>query len=91
MHGGLIPIVSRQSGVDIDGFGIILSECSIEEVQAAARQVAARPAEEVRSMTRNAWKYARANHTRENFSKEYRNAVDSILGASKDHRQKPQL
>ena len=91
MHGGLIPIISRQSGVDIDGFGIILSESSIEEVQAAARQVAARPAEEVRLTARNAWEYARANHTRENFSKEYRSAVDSILGASKDHREKPQL
>jgi len=91
MHGGLIPIVSRQSGVDIDGLGIILSESSIEEVQAAARQVAARPAEEVRPMARRVWEYARANHTRENFSKEHRNAVDSILGASKVNRQKPQL
>ena len=81
MHGGLVPAVSRQSGVDVDGFGILLSESSIEEVRAVARQIAARPSKEVESMARSAWEYARANHTRENFSNDYRKAVDSILGA----------
>ena len=79
MHAGLIPVISRESGVDVDGFGRILSECSIDGIRASVRAVSKMPAEELASMARRAWEYARAHHTREAFSREYRKAVAEIL------------
>lgn len=91
MHGGLVPVISRRSGVDVEDFGVLLEECSIEEVKTAARGIAAKPSSEVRSMARSTWEHARADHTRENFSAEYRRAIGDILGESSGRRKKPQL
>ena len=33
MHGGLIPIVSYEASVDVNSAGIILKNCSIEEIK----------------------------------------------------------
>ncbi|MBN4002468.1 hypothetical protein [Nostoc sp. LPT] len=38
-------------------------------------------------MSRQAWEYARANHTKEKFAQAYTNAVEQII---KNHSQKKQ-
>jgi len=78
LHAGLIPIVSVESGVDVDGFGIILGSSSIEDIKNSIRMVANLPAQELKLMSRNAWEFARANHTKEKFAAEYRKAVAKI-------------
>jgi len=90
MHGGLVPVISRRSGVDVDGFGMLLEKCSVEEVKAAARSVAAKPSDEVRSMARGAWEHARARHTRENFMAEYGKVISAILEERSGRSGKPQ-
>ncbi len=79
LHGGLVPIVSYESGVDVDGFGTVLRSCSIEEIKDAVRDVASLPAPELRRRARAAWEYARARHVRERFAEAYRDAVSRIL------------
>ena len=79
LHGGLVPIVSRESGVDVDRFGTVLESCSLEEIKDAVRMVASLPVRELRERARGAWEYARAHHTREKFAEEYRQAVSRIL------------
>ena len=79
LHAGLIPIVSRESGVDVEGFGRVLTGCSLDEVKDTVRSVSRLPARETASMAKSAWEYARKNHTREAFSRQYRKAVDDIL------------
>ena len=80
LHAGLIPVVSRQCGVDVDPFGTLLEECSIEEIRSVAQDLATRPAEELRERARAAWKHARERHTRESFEREYRKIVEGIAG-----------
>ncbi len=87
MHAGLIPIISSQTGVDVDDFGVVLRTCSIEEIKNAVQRVAEMPADKLEVTSRKAWEYARTNHTREKFVSEYRNAIECILaGGDKRNR-----
>lgn len=89
MHAGVIPIVSYESSVDVDDFGLVLKSCSIEEIRDAVLKISSLPAQQLQRMARKAWEYARANHTRERFAEEYRKAIDKIMAhrhVSKDLR-----
>lgn len=79
LHGGLIPIISRECGMNIEDFGVGLNNCSIEEIKASVQWVANQPAQTLKQMSRKGWEYARANHTREKFTEEYRSAVEQII------------
>ena len=79
MHAGLIPILSLESGVDAEEFGIILKDCSIEEIKASLKQVSNLPAEDLKKFARNAWEYARNNNTREKFLVQYRQVITEIM------------
>ena len=75
MHAGLIPILSYESGVDVDDFGFLLQGSSVESIRDSIRMVASLPAQELKERARRAWEFARANHTREKFTEEYRKFV----------------
>jgi glycosyltransferase involved in cell wall biosynthesis len=79
LQAGLIPIISRESGFDVDDFGLILRECSIDEIKNSIRKVSGLSAEELESMALKAWEYARANHTRKSYAREYRKAVAKFI------------
>ncbi|GJL51111.1 MAG: hypothetical protein NPIRA01_23380 [Nitrospirales bacterium] len=81
MHAGLIPIVSYESGVDVQDFGLTLTDCSISHVRAVITQVSQMSQYELEEMSRRAWKFARENYTRENFAKEYREVILKINDA----------
>jgi glycosyltransferase involved in cell wall biosynthesis len=81
MHAGLIPVISYESGVDVHDFGMILPDCSIQEIQNAIRRVSNFPAKQLEQMARGAWEYAQANHSREKFALEFRKVMEHILAA----------
>ena len=81
MHAGLIPILSYESGVDVEGFGFLLQDCSVEDIKSSIRMVASLSPEALRKKARQAWEFARANHTREKFTEEYRKVVGAIISA----------
>ena len=79
MQAGLIPIISYEPAVDIDDFGIILAESSIEEICNSVQKLANLPAQELKLMARKAWECARANYTREKFAEEYRKIIENLI------------
>jgi glycosyltransferase involved in cell wall biosynthesis len=81
LHAGLIPIISYESGIDIDDFGFLLKDCSIENIKESIRMVANLPAQKLRERARQAWEFARANYTREKFADEYRKIVTDIIAS----------
>jgi glycosyltransferase involved in cell wall biosynthesis len=87
MHAGLIPIVSREASVDVDGFGMVLEDCTIEAIQRAVQALAELPVEQLEARARKAWHYARTHHTREIFTREYRNAVSAILAGTAEEKR----
>ena len=81
LHAGLIPIVSYESGVDVSSeYGVILKECIIEEIKNSVKKISGLSPQELRQMSRKAWEFARANHTRERFAEEFKRAITKIIG-----------
>ena len=81
LQAGLIPIVSYQSGVDVDDFGLVLQQCTIEEIRDAVRRVSGLPTHALRAMSHRAWACARAHYTTEAFARRYRDVVVEILAS----------
>jgi len=80
MHAGLIPVVSRESGVDVsDDYGELLAESTVAEITRAVRSIAEKPTETLRAMSRRVWEYARATNTAENYTHEFRAIIERIL------------
>lgn len=79
LQAGLIPIISYESGVDVDGFGVILKTCSTHTIKNSVRMMSSLTANELQSRARKAWEYSRTNHTRERFAEEYRKSISAIL------------
>ncbi len=66
---------------------MLLKNSSIAEIQSAVRRISNLPVEDLKSMSRKAWEHVRANHTKENFAKVYRNTIEQII---ENHSQKKQ-
>jgi glycosyltransferase involved in cell wall biosynthesis len=79
LRAGLIPLISRESGVDVDDFGTILEDCSVESIEGTIRATSAQPAETLRAMAQRGWEYARARHSRAGYLDRYREVIEAIL------------
>jgi glycosyltransferase involved in cell wall biosynthesis len=88
MAGGLIPVVSYESGVDVHDFGTILKTSEVNEIKRAVRELSVRPAAELKSMALKAWRSARDHHSREAFAREWRRALHDILRAREERTEK---
>jgi glycosyltransferase involved in cell wall biosynthesis len=86
LQAGLIPIVSFETGLDVEDFGILLKECTVDEIKNTVQELSALPAQELKARARSAWEFARANHTKERYSKAFENILDEIIAR---HSAKP--
>lgn len=86
MQAGLIPILTREAGIDTRDFGVTLEDASIPAIRAAVRHVAGLPAEELRRRACAARDHARAHHTLEHYRRAYRAMVEDILQRGKPAR-----
>ena len=75
LHGGLVPIVTREASVDVADFGFTLPSVAVEDLVAALRQAAALAPADLARRSRAAWELARRQHTRENFERVFRQLV----------------
>ena len=82
LQAGLIPIISYESGVDVNDFGVILKNCSIAEIKNSIRMIGNFSAEELKQMARKAWSFARKNYTKEKYAEELNKIVKIILSDS---------
>lgn len=81
MHTGLIPIVSYESGVNVNDFGLIIKDPSIDHVKDSVKFISDLPERELRDRARKTWEFANAEHTRESFAREYKRFVEHILSS----------
>jgi len=87
MQAGIIPIVSRETGMDINSeYGIELEESSINEIKKTAQKFSELPELKIEDMSRKAWKYARNNHTIEKFHEDYKKAIQDIVSMENKKR-----
>jgi len=83
MHAGLIPIVSRESGIDTGSFGVTLRDNSVESIREVVRTLAKASVSELQKRAADSWSYARANHTRDRFAQVFGEFVDTLEKSKK--------
>jgi hypothetical protein len=83
LHAGLIPIVTRESGVDVEPFGITLGSASIDEIAEAVKNISHFSETEMRSHAIASWQYAQTHHSQEIFKNAYASFIDKILKEKK--------
>jgi glycosyltransferase involved in cell wall biosynthesis len=80
MHAALLPVVTREVGLDVaPDFGVVLGGAEVEAIRAAVAGLAGRSAAELAGMARAAWSWVRAHHTRERFAAVYRERLLEIV------------
>lgn len=79
LHAGMIPIVSRETGLDIEDFGVMLQDCSIDELTAQVSKLSTMEAGDLEYMTKSAWDYARNMHVGDNYSARYHGIIAEIM------------
>lgn len=78
MHAGLIPIVSRESGVETGSFGVTLQTNTVRMIQDAVKSLAAEDTSVLRRRALDTWRYARSHHTRERFTQVFGACIDTL-------------
>lgn len=80
MNHGLIPVVSDFCGIDVEGFGLSLASCSVEEIAMTVRDLSHSSETRCREMSRAAVRAARDGHSGDVADRRIREALESILG-----------
>ena len=78
LQASLIPLISYESGVDVNEFGVIFKECSHFEIKDAIKCISSKQNQELEEMSRKAFEYARSVHTKENYLNEFANIIARI-------------
>lgn len=89
LHAGLIPVISYESGVDVEDFGIILKKCSIGEIIDSIKGLSQKPEIELQQMSEKAWQYARTHHTKEKFAECYDKFVNKMISEEDRSHEAP--
>jgi glycosyltransferase involved in cell wall biosynthesis len=81
MRAGLIPVVTRETGIDVQDFGVVLEDASVDGVREAVTRLAGLPHSRLREMSQKAWLYTHEHHSLEAYSRAYRAMLEQILSA----------
>jgi hypothetical protein len=79
MQAGLIPVVTREAGIDVQDFGVLLKDATVGEIREAVERLASMPAARLKEMSCKAWGYAREFHSSEKYTQAYREMITQIL------------
>jgi len=89
MQAGLIPIVSVQSGVDVDpSYGFVLEKSDTGEIESRLKAITKMDAGTLKEMAHKAWSYARTNNTIETFHNDFKRAIIDIIEQENARRDK---
>jgi glycosyltransferase involved in cell wall biosynthesis len=78
MHQGLIPVVSRESTIDTDDYGITLRRCSVDEIARVVRELTEYSPERCERMSRLARKAAVTKYSEEAFMRGFEEALRRV-------------
>lgn len=78
LQAGIIPLVSYESGVSVNDFGVVLDSCSHAEIRNSIQALSSKSDDELADMSRKAYDYARENHVREKYLQEFDKIVETI-------------
>jgi len=83
-NGGLVPVVTRESSVSINDYGIEINDCKAEEVAQAVRKANQLTIEDIRTRSLYCCEYTARHHSIEMFSKALKDALNTLLVIRQD-------
>jgi glycosyltransferase involved in cell wall biosynthesis len=78
MHSGLIPVISKHCGLDIENWGILLIDCSLEEIHAAIDICLQKDVDWLMNTTLNVRRRATEIYSEDAFCRSWDTILDSI-------------
>jgi len=79
MQVGLIPVISYESGINVEDFGVILKENTIDEIIKSINYVTRLSNKQLREMAYASWKYANIHNTRKAYTRNYKKVIEDIV------------
>lgn len=83
MHAGLIPVVTRESGIDTNGFGITFENDSLNEIEKIVLKISKIPSAWVHEYSIKTRKVAEDEYSEQFFTDSLRNTISEIIRAGK--------
>lgn len=79
MHQGLIPVLSRETGIGTGDYGITLDTCSIDEIVKLVRDLSRRPPRWCEQMSQGTRKVAVTEFSKTAFLGNMKNAIQAVI------------
>ncbi|HLO80518.1 MAG TPA: glycosyltransferase [Chitinophagaceae bacterium] len=79
MASGLIPVVTKESGVNLQGFGIEIKKATPASVREAMIEASSLPADEILRQRRKVSEYVHANHSPAAFKQQFKQALTTVI------------
>ena len=79
MHQGLIPVLSRQSNIDTDDFGVTLGACPIEEITQTVAELCHKPPEWCAEKSRHTRRVALQEYSETAFLQNFKSGIEWAL------------
>jgi glycosyltransferase involved in cell wall biosynthesis len=79
---GLLPIVSRETGILVGDFGAVLENASVEEICRAVRTLASLPPTELAARATRVWEHAVSCHSQGSYLRDYGRIIHEIIADS---------
>ena len=81
MAAGLVPLVSRETGIDVDGFGLQFADDGLEEIERVILDVAGRPTAWHETQSALSRRAAEEQFSLDAFTARWREILTEILAA----------
>lgn len=79
MHAGVIPIVTKETGLSENSPSVIIENPSVESIISLAQKISEADPKTLHQISYNSWEYVNKYHTKEKFSEAFANFIDNIL------------
>lgn len=79
MTQGIVPIITVDTGIDVEDFGVMLPDTKISTIRRIAREMAEMPTEHIYAMAAKAQQVATERYTAENFRARITEILEELL------------
>ena len=79
MHQGLIPVLSRETGIDTENYGVMLNTCSIKEIIKTGQNLSQRSVNCLKKMSQRTWRTALDKYSQSTFLANMKKAIKTAI------------
>jgi hypothetical protein len=87
MYSGLIPLVTREAGIDTEDVGVTFSDDSLEEIERVVREVSQLPEKWHRERSSRTRKAVEEKYSEDAFLNRWRDILAEIVTSSQGRRR----